>query len=85
MVSLILLFGGPRILSTASFSDMPCTLFPSSAVMMSPGFTPARLAGVSSIGLITLIHAVLLRHLDAEAAEFAARLHLHVAEDFAFM
>ena len=55
MVSVIFEFGEPRILSTASCSDRPCTVLPSSAVMMSPALTPAFEAGVSSIGLITLM------------------------------
>jgi hypothetical protein len=55
MVSLILLLAGPRIRSTASFSDRPCTVLPSIARIRSPALTPARLAGVSSIGLTTLM------------------------------
>ena len=50
------------------------------SVMMSPERMPAFAAGVSSIGVTTLISAVLLRDLDAEAAELALGLHLHVAE-----
>ncbi|MHC2394761.1 hypothetical protein ACVIHB_009617 [Bradyrhizobium liaoningense] len=50
--------------------------------MMSLAMTPAREAGVSSIGETTLIRAVLHRDLDAEAAELTAGLHLHVAEAF---
>ena len=55
MVSAIRLFGGPRMRSTASFSVRPCTVLPSSATIRSPALTPARLAGVSSIGLMTLM------------------------------
>ena len=55
MVSVIRLFGGPRIRSTASFRDRPCTVLPSSARIRSPALTPAREAGVSSIGLMTLM------------------------------
>ena len=47
---------------------------------------PARAAGVSSIGLIDLDEAVILRDLEAEAAELAVGLHLHVADTaLAFM
>ena len=45
---------GPRIRSTASFSVSPITLSPSTSVMRSPGWTPARSAGVPSIGATTL-------------------------------
>jgi hypothetical protein len=45
---------GPRIFSTASFSDRPRIASPSRWVMKSPGFTPAWKAGVSSIGDTTL-------------------------------
>ena len=55
------------------------------AVMMSPDRMPALAAGVSSIGVTTLMSAVFLRHLDAEAAELALGLHLHVAEALASM
>ena len=50
-----LCFGGPRILSTASFSVSAVTVLPSIAVMMSPGLKPALAAGVSSIGETTLM------------------------------
>ena len=53
IVIVILLPGVPRILSTASLSDRPCTVLPSSATIRSPAFTPARIAGVSSIGETT--------------------------------
>ncbi len=55
MVSLILVFTGPRIFSTAWLSVMPCTWSSSSLVMMSLASTPALAAGVSSIGATTLI------------------------------
>ena len=71
---------GPRIFSTASLRLMPCTGSPSIATMRSPGLSPACAAGVSSIGETTLTSAVLHRDLDAEAAELALHLHLHVAE-----
>ena len=45
----------PRILSTAWSSVMPWVESSSIAVMMSPDMTPALEAGVSSIGLTTLI------------------------------
>ena len=45
---------GPRIRSTASFRVRPWTLSPSTWVMKSPGWTPARSAGVPSIGETTL-------------------------------
>ena len=47
--------------------------------MRSPGFTPARAAGVSSIGEITLMKPPSCVTSMPEAAELAARLHLHVA------
>ena len=55
MVSLILVFTGPRIFSTAWFRVRPCTCSSSSLVMMSLAMTPALAAGVSSIGATTLI------------------------------
>ncbi len=55
MVSLILVFTGPRIFSTAWFRVRPCTCSSSSLVMMSLARTPALAAGVSSIGATTLI------------------------------
>ena len=45
---------GPRIRSTASSSVSPITLSPSTWTMRSPGCTPARSAGVPSIGATTL-------------------------------
>ncbi len=45
----------PRIFSTASCRVRPCTGSPSSAKIRSPGWMPAREAGVSSIGDTTLI------------------------------
>ncbi len=78
--SLILVLTGPRIFSTAWFRVRPCTASSSRLVMMSLAMMPAREAGVSSIGETTLIEAVFHRDLDAEAAELAAGLHLHVAE-----
>ncbi len=53
-VSLILVPSGPRISFTASISDM--SLVNSSSILMiwSPGLTPARNAGVSSIGETTV-------------------------------
>jgi hypothetical protein len=54
IVSVMLVFGLPRIFFTASLSDMPFTGVSSSLMMRSPGLTPARNAGVSSIGETTL-------------------------------
>ena len=48
--------------------------------MTSPERMPAFAAGVSSIGVTTLMQAVLLGDFDAEAAELALRLDLHVLE-----
>ena len=45
---------GPRIMSTASSRVSPITLSPSTWMMTSPGCTPARSAGVPSIGVTTL-------------------------------
>ena len=45
---------GPRIFSTASFSERPLTGVSSMRVTRSPDIMPARAAGVSSIGLTTL-------------------------------
>ncbi len=52
--SLISLLTGPRILATASLSDMPLTGSLSMATIRSPGLMPALAAGVSSIGDTTL-------------------------------
>ena len=80
MVSVIGVLTGPRIFSTACSSVRPTICSPSRWVMRSLVCRPALAAGVSSIGRDHLDDAVLHRHLDAEAAELAARLHLHVAE-----
>ena len=48
--------------------------------MKSPGWMPARAAGVSSIGDTTLTRPFSIGDFDAEAAEFAAGLHLHLVE-----
>ncbi len=45
---------GPRIMSTASLRVRPITLSPLTWTMRSPGWTPARSAGVPSIGATTL-------------------------------
>ena len=55
ILSLILVFTGPRIFSTAWFRVRPCTGSSSRWVMMSLAMTPALAAGVSSIGATTLI------------------------------
>ncbi len=68
----------PRILSTASWSVRPCTGSPSSAKIRSPRLD-AGLAGRRVVDRRhDLDHALLHRDLDAEAAELAARLDLHV-------
>ena len=54
IVSTISLPGLPRIIFTASMSDIPLTDLPSNLIIKSPALTPARCAGVSSIGDITL-------------------------------
>ncbi len=54
IVSVTLVFGGPRIWLSAFSGDNPCVVLPFSPVMMSPALIPALDAGVSSIGLITL-------------------------------
>ena len=50
--------------------------------MRSLACRPALAAGVSSIGDTTLMTPFSMRDLDAEAAELAAGLHLHVAVVF---
>ena len=75
----ILLSTGPRIFSTASLSDRPITGSPSMWVTKSPGCDPG-LGGRRVVDRRDdLDQAVLHRDLDAEAAELAAGLHLHVA------
>ncbi len=54
IVSRMSLLIGPRIFSTACGKVIPCTGWPSICVIISPGFSPARAAGVSSIGETTL-------------------------------
>ena len=71
---------GPRILSTAWLRFRPCTGSPSIWVMTSL----ARMPAAGGRRLVDrgddLDEAVLHGDLDAEAAELAAGLHLHVAE-----
>ena len=50
MVSVIGDLGAPRMSLTASFSDMPLVGVSSILMMRSPAITPARAAGVSSMG-----------------------------------
>ena len=80
MVSLILVFTGPRIFSTAWFRVRPCTCSSSSLVMMSLAMN----AGLGGGRLVDRRHhldqAVFHGDFDAEPAELAAGLHLHVAE-----
>ncbi len=45
----------PRMLSTASVIDWPLVGLPSICTIRSPGWMPARAAGVSSIGETTLM------------------------------
>ncbi|MOA17189.1 hypothetical protein D3C78_1374350 [compost metagenome] len=47
--------GLPRMLSTASFIDWPLVGLPSICTIRSPGWMPARAAGVSSMGETTLM------------------------------
>ncbi len=54
MVKTMSVPGCPRILSTASFSDIPFTGVSSRRIIKSPALIPARSAGVSSIGEMTL-------------------------------
>ncbi len=79
-LSLILVFTGPRIFSTAWLRVRPCTGSSSRWVMMSLAMTPAFAAGRLVDRRHDLDQAVLHGDLDAEAAELAAGLHLHVAE-----
>ncbi|MCY1440958.1 hypothetical protein D9M71_572530 [compost metagenome] len=52
---MILLPALPRILSTASISEMPLVGWPSILTIRSPGWMPALEAGVSSMGETTLM------------------------------
>ncbi len=79
MVSVILVPAAPRILSMESFSGTPAMEAPSMPTMRSPDLMPARLAGVPSIGEITLMKPSSLRHLDADTAELTLGGDLHVA------
>ena len=54
MVRVMVVPGLPRMSFTASFRVMPFTGVSSSRMIRSPAFTPARAAGVSSIGVTTL-------------------------------
>jgi C-terminal processing protease CtpA/Prc len=54
MVNSILLPGLPLIILTASISEIPLADLPSKRIIKSPALIPARCAGVSSIGDITL-------------------------------
>ena len=80
MVSLISVPTGPRIFSTAWFSVRPCTCSSSRWVMKSLARMPALRGRRVVDRRDDLDQAVLHRDLDAEAAELAAGLHLHVAE-----
>ena len=80
MVSLILVFTGPRIFSTAWLRVRPWTCSPSSCgddvVRQDAGLGGGRVVDRRD----DLDQAVFHRDFDAETAELAARLHLHVAE-----
>ena len=80
MVSLILVLTGPRIFSTAWFRVRPCTCF----VVEMGDDVVGHDAGLGGGRLVDRRHhldqAVFHRDLDAEPAELAAGLHLHVAE-----
>ena len=80
IVSLILVLTGPRIFSTAWLRVRPCTCSPSSCgddvVRHDAGLGGGRVVDRRD----DLDEAVFHGDLDAEAAELAARLHLHVAE-----
>ena len=78
MVSLTLVFFGPRIFLTASTRLMSLVNSPSILRMMSWALIPARAAGVSSIGDTTVSMPLRLRDLDAESAEAALRLDLQL-------
>ena len=78
--SLILVLTGPRIFSTAWLRVRPCTASSSRLVMMSLAMMPALDAGRVVDRRDHLDQAVFHRDFDAETAEFAAGLHLHVAE-----
>src|SRR5579875_696854 len=79
MASLISLPIGPRIFWTASLRLMPDTGWPSMATIRSPGLSPALAAGVPSIGDTTFTRPLSIVF-DAEAAELALYLDLHLAE-----
>ena len=80
MVSLISLLTGPRIFSTASGRVMPCDRLAvdmrDEVAGLQPGARRRRVVDRRD----HLDQAVLHRDLDAEPAELAAGLHLHVAE-----
>src|SRR5215467_4048902 len=80
ILSFILEFSGPRILSTAWLRVSPCTGSPSRWVMMSLAMMPALAAGVSSIGATTLMRPSSIVTSMPRPPNFAAGLHLHVAE-----
>ena len=79
-VSTILEFGGPRIRSTASFSDMP-----DHGLAVQRGDDVARLDAGARRGRVVdrrddLDDALVLVDLDPQTAEFAPGLDLHVLE-----
>src|SRR5262249_8604717 len=80
ILSLIFEFSGPRIFSTAWLRVSPCTGSSSRGVVMFLGMMPALAPRRSSGRGHDLDKPVLHGDLDAEAAELAPGLHLHVAE-----
>ena len=77
-VTLILVPTWPRILSTAWSRHRPCTGVPSSSTMKSPARIPAeRRRGVVD-GRDDLDDALFHLHFDAEAAELAGGVFLHI-------
>ena len=80
ILSLILVLTGPRIFSTAWLRVSPWTCF----VVELGDDVVGQDAGLGSRRIVDRRHhldqAVFHRDFDAEAAEFAAGLHLHVAE-----
>ncbi len=80
MVSVIWVFGLPRMRFTASFSVMPFTGVSSSLMIRSPGLMPALCAGRVLDRRDHLDEAVFHADLDAQAAELALGADLQLAE-----
>ena len=60
---------------------MPLVLSPSMARISSPGWMPARAAGVSSTGETTTSASPALHHVQPQPAELAGGVDLHLLED----